>query len=68
MGGFDQVKAREAIKVPDDFAIEAVIAIGKQADKATLPSELQEREIPNTRHPLKDLVWEGSFSSAEGKS
>ena len=68
MGGFDHEKARLSLKVPDDFAVEAVIALGKQADKSTLPPELQERETPNTRHPLKDLVWEGSFSPGEGKN
>jgi len=30
MGGFDREKARTDLKVPDDFAIEAVIAIGRQ--------------------------------------
>lgn len=62
MGGFDREKARTDLKVPDDFAIEAVIAIGRQGDKSALPAELQEREFPNSRQPLKDLALEDGFS------
>jgi nitroreductase len=62
IGGFDRDKARVALQVPDDFAIEAIIAIGKQGQKSVLPAELQEREVPNTRLPLKAIVAEGSFA------
>jgi nitroreductase len=65
MGGFDREKARTDLKVPDDFTIEAVIAIGRQGDKSALPAELQEREFPNSRQPLKDLALEGGFSPME---
>ena len=64
MGGFDREKARLALKIPDDFAVEVAIAIGKQADKSVLPPELQEKEIPNSRHDLKDLILEGGFQGA----
>jgi hypothetical protein len=47
--------------VPDDFSVEAVIAIGKQADATLLPPELQQREAPNDRIPLKEIVREGGF-------
>ncbi|MDU5948601.1 MAG: nitroreductase family protein, partial [Paenibacillus macerans] len=61
MGGFDQEKAREVLNVPDYYAIQAVIAIGYQGEKEVLPDNLQEREQPNDRRPLKDSLFEGSF-------
>lgn len=61
MGGFDQEKAREVLNVPDDYAIQAVIAIGYQGEKEVLPDNLQEREQPNDRRPLKESLFEGSF-------
>jgi nitroreductase len=64
IGGYDREKARVALNVPDDFALEAGIAIGKPGDKARLPAELQDKEIPNGRLPLKDLLLEGGFSAA----
>jgi nitroreductase len=61
IGGFDRQKARIDLKVPDDFEVEAIVAIGKLGDKAALPADLQERETPNSRFPLKELVFEGWF-------
>jgi nitroreductase len=67
IGGFDHEKARTSLNVPDNFAVEAVVAIGKRAEKSSLPEDLQEKEVPNTRNLLKYLVFEGSFSPTEGK-
>jgi nitroreductase len=64
IGGFDREKARAALKVPEDFAIEAMIAIGKPADKSVLPAEFHEREVPNSRQPIRELVSEGAFPVA----
>ncbi|MGT2509324.1 nitroreductase family protein [Cupriavidus basilensis] len=65
IGGFDKARLREALAVPDDYAIEAVIAIGKQGNKSQLPEALQAREQPTQRHPLAHLVAEGRFAFAE---
>ncbi|RDK05245.1 nitroreductase family protein [Cupriavidus lacunae] len=62
IGGFDQDALRDALNVPQDYAIEAVAAIGKQGDKAQLPEALQAREYPNQRHPLRQLVSQGRFT------
>jgi nitroreductase len=64
IGGFDREKARVDLKVPEDFHIEAVVAIGRQGDKADLPPELREREAPNARQPIEELVFEGGFPTA----
>lgn len=61
IGGFDHDLARRDLKIPNDFEIHAVIAIGKQADKSLLPPELQERETPNKRLDLRELALEGGF-------
>ena len=61
MGGFDKANAREALNVPDDFELHAVIAIGYQGEKEALPENLQEREEPNGRNPLKAFLFEGEF-------
>ncbi len=62
MGGFDGDKLRAALNVPADVAIHAVVAVGKQGDKASLPEGLQARELPNDRLPLAQLAAEGAWS------
>lgn len=61
MEGFNYEKAREELNVPVDFDILAMIAVGKQGNKDLLSTELQEREFPSDRKPLKDIIMEGSF-------
>jgi len=62
IGGYDRDKARVALGVPEEFALEAAVAIGKPASKSTLPPDLQERDVPTGRLSTKDLVREGAFS------
>ncbi len=62
MAGFDDVKARETLNVPDDFDILAVYAIGQRGETSQLPEEMQEREVPSGRKPLSELVMEGGFA------
>jgi nitroreductase len=63
MEGFDYDKARKELAVPDDFTVEAMCAIGKPGPISVLSPELQKREEPSDRKPLKDLIFEGSFKS-----
>ena len=46
---------------PEDFDVMAMIAIGKRGPKENLPSNLQEKENPNDRKPLNEIIMEGSF-------
>ena len=62
MQGFDYKKAREDLKIPDDFDVMAMIAIGKRGSKENLPSNLQEKENPNDRKPLNEIIMEGTFT------
>jgi len=59
MAGFDYVKARIDLEIPDNFDVMAMIAIGKKGPKDNL--QLQEREYPNDRKPLTEIVMEGQF-------
>lgn len=61
MQGFDYEKARKDLEIPDNFDVMAMIAIGKRGPKDQLPPQLQEREYPNDRKPLKEIVMEGLF-------
>lgn len=63
MEGFDYDKARQVLEIPDDFDVEAIVAVGKKGKKEDLPPALQEREAPSDRKPLKSLIMEGKFKS-----
>ncbi|CAM2142258.1 Nitroreductase family protein [Pararobbsia alpina] len=61
MAGIHKDKIRAELGLPDNYIIEAAIAIGKQADKSTLPEALQQRELPSPRKPLSEFASEGKF-------
>lgn len=61
MQGFDYEKARIDLEIPDNFDVLAMIAIGKKGPKENLTIELQNKEVPNDRKPLKEIVMEGIF-------
>jgi nitroreductase len=62
MAGFDREKARAELRVPDDYAVEAMIAIGRPGDPNQLPQELRDREVPSGRNPITQFVREGVFA------
>ncbi len=64
MAGFNQQQARVDLHIPDDYAIHAVIAVGYQGDKATLSEKFQERELPSSRRPITESLYEGDFGQA----
>lgn len=64
MAGFDYERARIELGVPDIFDVMAMIAIGRRGSVERLPPKLQEREFPNSRKPLKEIVMEGKFRPA----
>jgi nitroreductase len=61
MAGFDYEKARKDLGIPDNFDVMAMIAIGKRGTKESLPLLLQEKEHPNDRKPLAEIIMEGQF-------
>jgi nitroreductase len=59
MGGFNQEALREALAIPAEYAIGAVIALGHQGEPAVLGDQtLIEREMAGrTRKPLGEIVF-----------
>jgi nitroreductase len=64
MTGFDMARAQELLAIPEDYRVEAAIAIGRHGNVERLPESLQARETPSTRHPLSRFVFEGRFPPA----
>jgi len=62
MQGFDYAKARTDLAVPVEFAVEAMIAIGKKGPKEKLPLEAQKSEAPNSRRPITESIAKGKFA------
>jgi nitroreductase len=62
IGGFDITAARTVLRLPDDYEIEAFIALGKPAEKSVLPEDFQILESPSARKPVSAFVREGIFS------
>lgn len=64
IGGFDVERTRTELKVPDDYEIEAAIAIGRHGDKSILPESFHKGESPNGRRPIAETAFEGAFPKA----
>ena len=62
MQGFDYERARTELKIPDEFQIEAMAAVGKPGDPSLLPEKLRAKESPNDRRKLSESICEGAFS------
>ena len=61
MEGFDYDRARAELGVPEEFDVEAMIAIGKPGRPEDLPENLRRVEKPSGRKPLGDIAYEGGF-------
>lgn len=59
MEGFDYLKARQDLNIPEDYVVLAMAAIGKLGKREDLLPELQPREIPSDRKPLSEIMFEG---------
>src|SRR6266850_1613570 len=64
MEGFDYERARKELRIPDEFRVEAMAAVGKPASKEVLPEKLQKRESPNVRRKLSESILEGPFQAS----
>jgi len=62
MAGFDYKKAREVLNVPDDFKVEAMIAVGKPGELEMIPERMRKQEVPNDRRELSETFFEGKFN------
>ena len=62
---FDYDKAREQLRIPSNYDIMAMIAIGIKGPRENLPPNLPEKEFPNHRKELSEIVMEGAFRNEE---
>lgn len=63
MGGFDHAKTAEAVALPANHALHAVVAVGHRGDAASLPEALRAREVPSPRLSLTEISARGSFAA-----
>lgn len=62
MQGFDYERARTELKVPDNFAVAAMIALGRPGKLEDLPEDIREREVPSGRRKVQESICEGPFA------
>jgi nitroreductase len=62
MAGFDRGKARATLHVPEDYEVEAMVAVGHPGNPDDLPAALQQREVPTGRKPMREIICEGPFA------
>ncbi|MDR2366070.1 MAG: nitroreductase family protein [Zoogloeaceae bacterium] len=60
--GFDKEGAKTLLKVPEGYAVEVAVVIGRRGNPDILSQTLREREVPTLRLPLEDLAAEGRFA------
>jgi len=67
MGGYNQAAAREALAIPEEYALGAVIALGYRGEPGALANEqLLTRELaPRERKPLSEIVFSAWGEPAE---
>jgi nitroreductase len=62
MAGFDYDRARQELRIPDTWRVEAMIAIGRHGRVEDLSESLQARETPSQRHPVTAFVYKGAWT------
>lgn len=62
MAGFSVDRARTELGVPEEFAIECMIALGHPGNVEDLVEKDKVREQPSGRRPVKESVFEGRFA------
>jgi nitroreductase len=63
MVGFDYDRARTELGIPEDFQVEAMIALGRPGNVEDLPEAGREREKPSGRKPVTEFMLEGGFAA-----
>ena len=61
MSGFDYDAVRTHFNLSDEYAVEAMVAVGKPGDVKRLPEALQEKEEESDRRPIDEIVFNGDF-------
>jgi nitroreductase len=66
MAGINFDQAHDVLSVPQQYGVEIAIAIGKRANPSVLKKDLQDREQPSQRLPLKEIAFAGVFPPRDG--
>ena len=61
MAGFDYERARAELGVPEEYAVEAMFAVGYPGRIDDLTDVERGREVPSGRRPVGESVFEGTF-------
>jgi nitroreductase len=61
MQGFDYARAKTTLAVPEEYRVEAMVAVGRPGRVEDLPDDQQPRENPSTRRPLTETICEGPY-------
>jgi len=64
IGGFDRAAVREQIEIPEEFAIETIVALGRVGGLDTLHPDFHAGESPSGRRPLAETVFAGKLGLA----
>lgn len=63
MAGFDRGKTRAQLNVPEDYEVEAMIAIGHPGDPDLLPEKYRDMDLEvSGRKPVAEIAAEGLFA------
>ncbi len=64
LGGFDFERAKKDLSIPDEYDVDAMIAIGKYGGAELLDEREKIREVATQRKSVRELVMEGKFDSS----
>lgn len=63
MSGFDYEQAKSALRVPDGYTVEAMVAVGKKGKPSNAPEHIRSMEKKSDRRSVDEFVFEGTFGS-----
>lgn len=59
MAGIEMEAARSVLQLPAHWTVQALVAVGRRGNPASLPDDLAERELPSPRKPLAEILTAG---------
>ena len=62
MAGFVDETVYEALNIPEDFHVNAMVAIGHPGSPADLSEDFRKAEVPTGRKPIGEISCEGPFA------